>query len=330
MAGIKALRKLLIGVESVKGTSVPATTYWRGLGTIQDTLETVFSKEDVGILGGLDRSFIPKLGAELEFEETEATFEQLPYIFEAGIASQSPAQDGAGTLYIYTYTVPTTTQGTFRTYTIEGGDDHAEEEMEYSFVSEFGLKGVAGEALKVSAKWMGRQVTPSTFTGALSIPTVEEILFSKGKLYIDAASTFPATTQKTSTFLEMDFKAKTGLVTVPTGDGNLYFTFAKRATPEFLLDITFEHDAISVAEKVAWRAGTPRSIRIDFTGSAGTGTTYSAKHLHIDLLGKWEAFEKIGEKDGNDIVKGTLRSRYNGTAASAGVFRVVTNLSALP
>lgn len=326
MPGIRALRRIQLGKETTAGTSLAATAVWRGIGTIKDTLKVTFPQEDVGILGGLDRAYIPSLGGELEFEDTEATFEQLPYILEAGIALQSPAQDGAGTLYINTYTIPTTTQGTWRTFTIEGGDDQQEEEMEYSFVPEFTLKGKASEALMVSAKWQGRQVAPSTFTGSLALPTVEEILFSKGKLFIDAVSTFPATTQKTSTFLSMDLKAKTGLVAVPTGDGNLYFTFVKRTMPEFLLDITFEHETTSVAEKAAWRAGTARSIRIDFTGSTGTGTTYSNKKLLIDLLGKWETFDKLGEQDGNDIVKGTMRCRYNGTAASAGRI-IVVNLN---
>lgn len=330
MPGVKTLRKLLLGKETTPGTAVAATTYWRGLGTIEDTLEVVHPDEDVGILGGLDRAYIPKLGAALEMEDTEATFEQLPYILEAGVDSQTPAQDGAGTLYISTYTIPTTTQGDWKTYTIEAGDDHAAEEMEHSVVEEFSLKGKGGEALMMSAKWIGRQVTPSTFTGSLSIPTVEEILFSKGKLYIDGAATFPATTLRTSTFLEMELKVKTGLAPFLTGEGNLYFTGIKRVAPEFMLDITFEHDAVSVAEKVAWRAGTTRSVRIDFTGSVGTGTTYSNKKLIIDLLGKIEKIEKMGEQDGNDIIKTTMRARYNGTAASAGRFLVVNLNVTLP
>jgi hypothetical protein len=330
MPGVKSLRRIQLGKETTPGTSVAATTLWRGIGTIEDTLEVVHPEEDVGILGGTDRSYIPAVSGELEMEDTEATFEQLPYILEAGIDSQTPAQDGAGTLYIYTYTVPTTTQGDWRTYTIEGGDDQQEEEMAYCFVKEFTLSGKAGEALMVSATWEGRQVAPSTFTGSLALPTVEEILFSKGKLFIDGAATFPATTQRLLTFLEMELKATTGLTSFKTGEGELYFSGVKRVMPEFVLDVTFEHDSTSVAEKAAWRAGTTRSVRLDFTGSAGTGTTYSNKKLLIDMLGKWEKFEKIGENDGNDIVKGTLRCRYNGTAASAGRFIITNLLTALP
>ncbi len=65
-------------------------------------------------------------------------------------------------------------------------------------------------------------------------------------------------------------------------------------------------------------------------GSAGTGTTYSTKRLIIDLLGKIEKVEKMGENDGNDIIKTTMRARYNGTAASAGRLIIVNLLTALP
>lgn len=329
MPGVRGLRRLQFGKETVAGTAVAATTYMRGTGTIKDLTRVVHAKEDVGILGGTDRAYIDKVGGELEFEQ-EATFEQVCYPLEGGIDSQTPTQDGAGNLYINTFTVPTTTQGDWKTFTIEGGDDQQEEEMAYGHCPEFSLKGKAGETLMLTHKWVGRQVAPSTFTGSLTLPTVEEILFSKGKLYIDAASTFPATTQKTNTFLEMELKVKSGLLANFTADGELYFTFVKRVMPEFMLDITFEHDATSVAEKAAWLALTSRSLRIDFTGSTGTGTTYSAKHLIIDMLGKWESFDKLGESDGNDVVKGTMRCRYNGTGASAGRIIVVNKNTALP
>jgi hypothetical protein len=333
MAGIKALRRLQIGLESTAGTAVAATAVWRGVGMGKDTLEVVHPEEDVGILGGLDRAYIPKVEAEITLDETPATFEQIGYILESGILKiAAPTADGAGSGKIYTYTWPTTAQNTPRTYTIEFGDDQQEEEAAYCHVAEFTLSGKAGEALNMTATLKGRQVAASTFTGSLSLPTVEEILFSKGKLYIDAVSTFPATTQKSNTFLEMELKVTTGFVPVYTGDGQLYFSFVKNVMPEIGLDITFEHDATAVAEKAAWRAGTARSLRILFEGAtlSSAGTTYSKKTLAIDLVGKWETFDAIGDNDGNDIVKGTMKCRYNATAASAGRIIVVNELAALP
>jgi hypothetical protein len=330
MAGIKALRKIALGREASAGTAVAATTLWRGMGTIEDQLEVVFPEEDIGLISGSDRTYIPKLLAALTMDETESTFEQLPYIGAAGIFDLTTGvTDTGGSGKIYTYTMTTSTQATVRTYTLEGGDDQQEEEMEYSHVSSFTLSGKAGEAWKVGADWAGRQVTPSTFTGSIAIPSVEEMLFSKTKLYIDATTI--GTTQKTLTLLEATLNVNTGLVPVFTADGQLYFSFIKQTQPEVTLDITFEHDGTAVAEKAAWRAQTARLIQLKCEGSTLTtaGSSYSVKTGIINLAGKWEAFEKLGEQDGNDIVKGTLRARYHSTSNNFMTMILVNQLTSL-
>lgn len=333
MPGVRRLQRIQIGAESAKGTSVAATTKWRGMGTLEDARVVENAEENVGILPGLDDTqYIPMLGGKLAMEAVPATFEQLPYILEASIAAATPAQDGSGSDYIYTYTVPTTTQGSFRTYTIEGGDDQQEEEMEYCFVPDFTLKGEDGKAWTMEANWEGRQIVPSTFTGSLAVPAVDYILFQKTKLYINAVGTFPATSQITGSFRKFELKVKSGLKSYGTGEGNLYFTAAKRSEDmELELKITFEHDSNATTELAAWRAGTSRAFRIDATGAAVTsaGSVYSTRRAIIDLLGKYEKFDKIGEINGNDIREATIKARYNGTAASAGRIIVVNDLSAL-
>lgn len=331
MPGIKALRKLQMGAEATEGTAVAATSIWRGIGTIQDNLETVFPQEDIGILPGTDRQYIPKVEALLSLESTEATYEQLPYLFEMGVESVAPTTDANG-VGIFTYTMPIessdiNTSTDLGTYTWEGGDNQIVEEFAYGFVRSFNLSGDAAQALMMNAEIVGRQVAPTTdnaFTAGLSIPSVEEILFSKGKLYIDTAATFPATTQKSNTLLNMNLAVNTGWTPVYTADGNLYFSFVKQAMPEVTMSITFEHDATSVAEKAAWRAGTARSISVEFAGSS------AAKYLKLRLVGKWDNFEKIGERDGNDIVTGNFRARYNATAAGFFTAVIGTNLASLP
>lgn len=333
MAGIKPLRKIQLGREATAGTAVAATTIWRGMGTIEDQLTEVFPPEQVGVIGGTDRSYVSALLGEIAMDPVEATFEQLPHLFEAGIKSVgSGVADGVGTDLIYAYPLPTTSKNTVKTYTLEGGDDQQAEELEYSFVQDLTLEGKAGEALMMSSTWKGRQVSLSTFTPALTLPTVEEILFSQGKLYIDAVGGTIGTTLISSSLLAMSAKLTTGWIPVFTAEGNLYFTFAKITEPELVVDITFEHDANSVAEKAAWRAKTPRLIRLLFEGNtvATPGTTYSKKSLILDMAGKWEKFGKLDDQDNNDIVVGTFRSRYNSTAAQFATFTVVNELTTIP
>lgn len=331
MAGIKAFRKIQLGRETTAGTQIAATALFRGHGTIEDQRELTVVEEEIGFFSGGDRTYIAKLLAALSMDDTPATFEQLPYILEAGVKAVQTGASGGGSAKLYTYTFPTSTPNTLATYTIEGGDNQQEEYITYSFVDQFKLTGKPGEAVMMSADWMGREVTNGTFTGSIAIPTVEDILFSKGKLYVDAVSGTQGTTQLSNTFLGMELSVKTGVTAVFTGDGNLYFSFTKAVKPEVTLDITFEHDSNSVTEKTNWRNQTARLIRVQFDGTAlsTAGTNYSNKALRIDLAGKWQKFDKIDEQDGNDIIKATFAARYNATASKFAEIVVCNELTAL-
>jgi len=325
----KTLRKIQLGAETTKGTIAAATTVWRGTGTIEDTIDVKHADEDVGYMMGVDRTYISKKEGKITLEQ-EATFEQLPYVFEAGIKTVAGDQDGTGSGYAYIYPLPTTAAQAIKTYTIEGGDDAGAEVVDYCFVTAFKLSGKGGEAVTVSADWVGQEVVPQAFTGAVALPTVYTIIFSKGYLYIDAIGSTAGTTLKSNTLLGFDLDYKTGFNPVYTASGSLSFGFDKQTQPSAELKITFEHDATSVAEKVIWRAETARKLRLKFEGAElSTASDYTYKTLIIDLCGKWSKFDKIGEQNGNDIVTGTFIGKYDVTAASAGQIVVVNELSAL-
>ena len=320
--GIRALRKIQLGREAIPGTKVATNIIWRGTGSIHDNMDLVFPTEDIGMLVPVGRSYIARYEAGLTLNDTEATFEQLPHLFEMGIESVTPV---AGTSdYTYTYVMPYASSDLvsstdLATYTVEGGDNAAAEEFGYAFARSISLTGSAGQALMMSAEIVGRQVEAGAFTTGIAIPTVEEILFSMGKLCIDdVTGAFPATTPISNQLLGMSLSINTGWLPVYTADGALYFSFIKQTTPEVTLQITFEHDKTAIAEKVNWRAQTPRIISLVFTGTDG-------KELAIDIAGKWASFDVLGEQDGNDIVSGTFIGSYNSTVG--GMFQVaITNL----
>jgi len=330
MPGIKMLRKIQLGRESIAGTAVAATTVWRGEGVGEDQLSVSFPSENVGILGGVNRSIISMLGGQVSISQN-ATFEQLLHVLEAGIKTSVPAADGVGTGKVSTFTFPTTAVPTLKTYTIEAGDNQQAEKMEYSFVESFSLTGKAGEGLQLEAVWKGRQWATATYTAALSLPAVEDILFSKFKLYIDAIGGTIGSTQVSNSLLSMQLSVKTGLVAVWTADGNKYFSFTKSTAPEVSLQLVFEHDTNSVAQKANWRAGTPLLLRLEAQGSSlTTPGTFSYKTLRIDLAGTWEKFAALADENGNDTIAGTFKALYDTTAAKFAEIVVVHNLSAVP
>ena len=331
MAGVKALRKIQLGLETTSGTPVLASATWRGLGTLEDTTVVTFPEEDVGILSGTDRAYIASEGGSLEMEDVEATFEQLPYIFEAGVkAVNTGVTDTAGSGKVYTYPLPTTAANAINTYTIEAGDNMGAERVPFGYVSEFALSGTGGEAVKVSATWLGQSVTPNAFNSTAAIPDpVEEILFSKGVLFID--TTTIGTTTKSNTLMGMTLTVPTGWSPIMAADGEIHFTGIKNVGPEPTLSLTFEHDASSIAEKAAWKAKTRRLIRLNFTGSTlTTAGTFTKKTLRIDGGGRWEKFDKIAEQDGNDVVTGTFRFRPTAAGADMLTLTVVNQVAVLP
>ncbi len=334
--GVKALRLVQIGQEaSAGGTTDIASTIWRGSGVLKDNRETVFRDEAIGILGGTTASYVPKSGGEISLEG-EATYEQAPYGFIAGIYNSTGTTD-TGSGYIYTFSVASVStdpvaSSDLQTLVIEAGDNNEAEIMRYCFGTELGFSGAAGEAVKQTIKLEGREIAGGqTFTTGLSIPTVETILFSKGKLYIDASSDTIGTTQVSQTLLGMDFTMKTGWQAVHAADGRIDFSFIKRVDDEITCDITFEHNGTATTEKAAWRNQTERAIRLKFEGTTlASAGAYTYKTFIIDMWGKWESFDSLGDKDGNDTVKGKFVAKYSTTAGNKCRFIVVNELSALP
>lgn len=336
MAGSRALRKLQLGHETTgaAGTPVAATAKWRGMGTIKDNREVVFPQEDVGYLGGTSRSYIARYWSELSMPEVEATFEQIGYIFHAGISNASGSADGTGSGYIYEYIAPTTAQNTHGTFTIEGGDDQQAEEFDYAFVKSFSLSGDGQGALMMSAEWTGRETSNTTFTttgGVATLATVEEILVNNATLYIDADSGTIGTTAVSNTLFGLSLDVTTGLQEYWAVDGSKDFSITKFTEDEWILNVTYEHNASAVAQKAIYRAGTPQQYRLKFTGAAlgTTGTAYGVKTMLIDLAGVYEDWSALEENDGNDIINAVIRVRYDSDAALKAKITVVNEAASL-
>ena len=341
MAGAKWAQKIQLGRESAAGTAVAATTIWRGMGgMLKDNTEVTMVDELTGVPLNTTRNYIAKQEGALSMAATPASFEQLPHILEAGIKSVGTgAADGSGSDKIYAYPVGITAANTIKTYTIETGDNEQAEEMPYSFVEKFTLSGERNQAVMVSADWIGRIVSNSTFTPALTIPTAEIILAPRSWFYIDAVGGTIGTTQVSETLLKWELSVTTGWRAKYTVDselqgGGMRFAFAYFDRDSFKAEFkaTFEHNATAVAQKALFRAGTPRLFRLQIPGSALTmvGTAYTNKFLIIDMAAVYSDWDALDAEDGNGIASVTAQIGYDPTAAKALSITVVNELATIP
>lgn len=332
MSGIRQLRQIQLGKEATAGTATTATTRWRGLGALEDRRVVTFPEEFIGIIGGGDRSYVAKEEGALTMDDTDATFEQLPHLLIASIANTTAGtQNGTGSGYVYTYTIPTSTAPTINTYTLRAGDNQQAEIMAYSFVRSFSIKGNAGEAVMMSAEWTGRTVTTSTFSAGVSVPDVETILGSQVTLLLDPVSgTYGGGAEITQTTSLISFEVNVSDAIMPkwTMGGGSGFHFHYAGNREITGSLIYEHNSQTVAEREKFRNQTPRLLRLYCYGSNLTtigGGTWTNKTLAIDLPIKYESFDALDDLDGNSIIKANFVSRYNSTVANAGRFIVVLN-----
>lgn len=326
--GTFPLNMIQLGREETAGTAVAATSIWRGPATdIVDESTHQFAEEDVGILVPTDREYISKLYATLAMPETEATFEQILHVLEAGIQAATPA--GTQAPYTYTYAFPlAATLNTIKTYTLEtgnvvGGDAN---EMQYAFVTDFSLSGAAGEAWKLAANWAGRQKSTTTLTGALSLTAQEEMLFNKTTLYIDASAGTVGTTAKAGVLTAASVEVTTGIVPVWTADGALYFYSHKFTRPTVAYSLTLELEStsgVAAAERAAWVAKTLRLIQLKIVGA-------TTSEMKINIAGKHLSFGEYNNSDGNTVIEISGEAKYSSVDALFASFIVKSTLATVP
>jgi hypothetical protein len=336
--GRKELRSLRLKAEATNGVKVAPRFLWRGpVEGIEDQREVKHPEMQVGIFGGTDDIYIPKLLAALEFPSTEATFEQLPDLFlMAGFGTSGgnragSAQGASGSTTIFTLIPPTTNVPPTYSCTAEVGDSEPggntgwSEVIEYLTVDELKLEFKGGEAVTMSASAVGRQGTPTnalgTFSNVGTLVNVEEVLAGLGSFWISPVGSGWGTGAVTAgNILAGNVTFKTMWTRkFPVDAGILYFHTAVYTGMEITGELTLEYQisgtygaAGSAGQTEKWRAQQPQLLRMSWPGGAITeGTTYLTKLLQVDLPIVWDSTDKLGDMDGNEIRVFKFTSKYN-------------------
>jgi hypothetical protein len=189
MAGRKTLRSLRMARETSNGTRATPRYLWRGVGDwVVDEREIVKVEEQVGISGGTDRTYTPKLAASVEIAETEATYKQIVSLFYSlGLTPRAayntfgtrvPAlyNGASGSIWRYGLNVPSTVFPTTYSYTIEAGDNIEAQVALYCVTDELKLTFEAGQAAKISASMLAQYGTRTNAEGSFSeVGTLENV-----------------------------------------------------------------------------------------------------------------------------------------------------------
>lgn len=339
--GRKEQRSLRIRAEITPGTPTAPRFLFRGLvDGIDDQRDPVIREEQIGIFGGSDDSYIPKLMAELPIPETEATFEQLPsFLMMCGLGTSGggnragSAQGASGSSVVFTLPVPARTAPVTYSYTCETGDSEDPggangwaEVMEYALCKELTLTFNGGEGMKMQATLFGRQGTATnalgTFSNAGTLVLVETILSSRGSFWltpVSIGSTFGTGQVTAGNILAGEIKITPKWTPKhPVDAGVLYFHTAVFTGIDIEGELTLENQisgtygaAGSAGQKEKWRAQESQLLQARWNGGAiAEGTTYTSKALVVQLPMKWTKFEPLDDQDGNDIVVGKFVSKF--------------------
>ncbi len=293
---------------------------------IEDGRERTIVEEQIGAFVQAERSYDSKIAAKWSQPSAPLTYEQVCHILEAGCKTATPSGTGPYTR-VYSYPYSGTTVNTIKTYTVETGSATVSSdmyEMEYSFVEDFEFSGAFGGAWTMQSNWLGRQMTQTSFTGALTAPTVNDALFNHCLLYIDASGGTIGTTQKTGVLTAASVKVKTGLMQVPVGDGALYAVSHKWTKPDITFSITMELEdgSIVATERGIYRANGTRLLRLKTSPSASL-------QFQIDMAAKYDSISDYENSDGNTTVTFEGHGVASSTDSLALTFTVINGVAAL-
>jgi len=322
------------GKESPRGTAVAATKKWMGkVPAVNTDRKPVVPDENVGIRAKGVRSVIHQYLYNNTPSTEHGYFQQLPVVFGCGLkggvtaAEQTPSQQD----YLWNFT-PSLVSGVSNapdSLTIELGDDVQAFEAEFAMFERIRISGQVAQGMDVSSvnvecDFFARQLTPTTFTPAIALPTATEMNAKLARLYVDSAWSGVGGTELADILRGFDIEIITGLHPKFAGSANKYFDgFGEgiiSATAQFTLEGTSAADALFDAQQ----AKTFQAVRLAILGpQIGTGTTHSLK---IDIGGVWESVSPLnGEDRGDNLHAATLIDYYDATGAKSLQVAVTTN-----
>lgn len=320
---LEAFRRTQIGLESTNGTPVVATK--KLFGTTTMTPDTTFHRpvDDRNSLAEFKRAIIVGQQTALRFEG-DALYDDIIDFFAMALKGGVTPTTPEGTARLWTFIPNLDSVNAQDAFTWEYGDDSQAWESDFTMVESLELAITLNEVLRLTAEMFARDATKVSFTG-LSDRAVQEIVANDLKVWIDGTFANLGTTLKSSLVTGGSIRFPSGLTPVKYADGTLDFSAVSEGRRHMEMDLDLVMGVDAITEYDAYKAGTDRAIRLQFTGPIVSGAT--SYRLEIDAIGKYmSAPELLGSRDGENIFSLTFASHEDLTATPGNEFSVkVTN-----
>lgn len=333
--GNRFFSKVQYGKESTRGTAVAATKIMLGqVPAVGSDRKPIIPVENVGIRAGGVRSVIHQYFYQNTLTSEHGYFQLLPAIFGCGLKGGVTASEvtASQTDYLWTFTPSLTAANSPDSLTIELGDDTQAFEAEYAMFERIRISGNVAQGMEqspvtIEADFFARQLTPTTFTGALSLPSAEPINAKLSRFYLDTAWSGIGGTEKANILRSFDIEILTGNHAKFSGSGYKYFNGHGEGLIDVTANFTFEGNSDADAIFDAQQANTFQAVRLKIEGAQiGSGTNHG---LTIDIGGKWDTVNPLGSEDRSDnLTSATLLGHYDGTGAKMLQVAVTTNTNA--
>jgi len=321
---LEAFRRIQIAKEATRGTILPATLKLIGTLTMTPEIDWHRPVDERNSLAEFRRSIATGQRAALSYEGA-ATYEQLIHFLGMAIEGvTTPTTPGGGILSRdWSYQPALTGRHNQNAYTFEYGDETQEFESAFCMIDNLELGLALNDVLTVRADMFGYFPAKSSFTGALSDPSVIEVVANHAKLYIDGTWATLGTTEKASLLTGATWRLATGLIPIKYADGSLDFSAFMEQRRHLEVDMDLAMGADGVTEYDAAVAGTDRAIRIELVGAIiESAITYN---VILDTFGRYEQVPEIfGVRDGENILALTLLS-HEETVTNNDFEVIVTN-----
>lgn len=328
--------KYQFGVETTAGTAVAADTMLLAdPKPLAPDRRPVYPPAAIGVRADAFAAKIYQYLAQDTLTFSHGYFQALPVLFSCGLkGGVTPAEQTTSQAdYLWDHTPAMTGSNGLQTITLEEGDDTQAYETEYVQFERIRIAGTIaqdqGESpVTIEADYYGRQVSATTFTAALTIPSVEWMNAKMARFYLDTAWAGVGSTEKTALLRGFDIEILTGAHPKMLGSGNAYFDAVGQGPVMVTGAFTLERGANSDAIWDALRSQALQVVRLTVTGAQiGTGDNHT---LSIDIGGTWEEVIPMQSEDrGNNIDTCILRGYYDPTGAKLVQVQVTTNVSAI-